>query len=106
MLLRKANKRTNQKKEPEAINRSISQVTEFISLVSELELFVEDIVGRVRNWNRTQVEFEMEVGLSGIKGVTCCISWQNPSGCFLSFTSNRLATNPVKLLFPGSQLEK
>lgn len=52
LLLRKANKRSNQKKEPEAINRSISQVTEFISLVSELELFVEDVVGRVRNWNR------------------------------------------------------
>lgn len=53
MLLKKANKHSNQKKkkkkEPEAINRSINQISEFISLVSEFALFVEDTVGRVRN---------------------------------------------------------
>lgn len=63
--------------------------------MTELELFVEDMVGRVRNWNRKQVKFEVEVELNGVKGVICCISWQNPSSHFLSFTSNRLLLPPI-----------
>lgn len=60
LLLRKANKHNNQKEESEAINQS-TRLLNLFSLISEFERFWgHDGVG-VRNWNKKQVDFEMDV---------------------------------------------
>lgn len=61
LLLRKANKHSNQKKEPEVINQLINKIVEFISTYVGIwtVCWGHGRVG-IRNWNKKQVEFELE----------------------------------------------
>lgn len=72
--------------------------------MSEFELFVEGMVGRVRNWNKKQMGFEMEGNTRGDLLYWSTKSfWSFP---FSHFKQASVTTTLLKLLLPRFQLEK